>query len=591
MTEYGQSIPNRVVQLTNQLDVTKSMFTHLMAKALVKAGMQFISSWSTFNVLDPANAELGTPGQNEQYRNFFFDFPSTETYIIDSIPYRPCVSFAAHTADNSPTIGNTAMNGWTMQLGRRRADRLLLSDFRTSIYYRSASINYGNYASYNLDNYKIGMTLRGKNGPSDTVIPKWRPFAATATPAPNLTYTRNFASIFVYLGKAGLFCFVGSGLTGPSFCDFLSAGIVFAGGRIPGRARIPAQDVNLNRINPTIELPMLNGVSSPDYWDGGVLRFPLLGIQHDLNKYPEYPTLAYIYNLENVEQPIYSSQAPQTLRSPRIANSAGAYILSRPIIVPQYVMNNGSLFAGPIDTQITGASVRPQWEDVFTAPSFRFGDRTVTTPQEYVDPLTLKRWFLVYAENTNMAYALAYDDRTITNDATLVKNPYGSDVVVDFSVGGLAGPFPAGVVVTKIDSTNLAHWTAVPASNEVQIVETNNNIGADRVLITYNASLDPTDVSYVVEFETRMRATSSNVNVRLFSILKDANGSSYNVQDITATSSIVAPAYNYQLVSVACPVNGLTGLVEFELHRVNYSGVNDANPRMRNFRIKKFRVT
>lgn len=599
MTDYGQSIPNMVVQLTDQLDMTKSAFTHLFARMLVKVGMIFIPSWSTYDVLDPANKERGAAGQGNEVRNFFFDFPSSETFVIDAIAYRPCMSIYSHIRDNDPYADGENVYRWGIQLGRRRADRRGISDFRTSTYYRgpSGSLNFGNLQfNYNDSGYKTGMAMRFKEGAEyDTVLPKWRPFAASSQPS--ITYNRNFKNVYVYLGKAGLFCFVGSGLQGAAFGDALSAGIMFAGGRIPGRARVPAQDPNLNRINPTLELPMFNGASTTDYWNGTYLVNPLLGIQHDLTKVPEYTSRVHIFNLENIEQPISPSPVPNVLRSPRLVNGSGAYILSRPVIIPQYQSNNGGIFVGPVDSQITGSEVRPQWEDVFTAQSFRFGDRTVSTPQEYVDPLTSKLWFLVRAENTGMAYALAYDGRTIFTSVPVLTKTLYQTLDINFSVGGLAGPFPAGVTVAVTNSVPFAHWTAVSGQNEVRIVETGpptGNYGSDIISITIDTSLDPADVSYVAEYEIKTPGSvyADQINSSpVYVATQDPNNTVYTLTNLQFTSVITDPAYSYQAFSFAVPANN-SGTVLLKFQRdVNYYGVISGGPSVRNVKIKKYRYS
>jgi len=592
MTDYGQLLPNKVVQLNDLTNITKANFTHILASAFVKVGMQFIGGWSTYDVLDPANAEHGTPGQSYEQRNFFFDFPTSETFLVDNIPYRPCVSIHAHLADNGINFSNPVWaNGLGIQLGRRRADRLQLSDFRTSYYYRIDGSNFGNTnAGGAVNSYKFGMAMRFKEGAVyEAGFPYWKPFAASVLTPGSQVVPHNFKNFYVYLGKAGLFVFVGTGSAGAEFNNILSAGIMFAGGRIPGRGRIPLQDVNLNRINPTLELPMFSGVNA-DFFSGGVLVNPLLGIQHDLKSRPDYPAYTLIYNLENVEQPIYPSTAPNVLRSPRIVNGGGAYILSRPVIVPQYMMDNSADYVGPIDPQITGVAVRPQWADVFTAQNFRFGDRTVTTPVEYIDPQTSKHWFLVHAENTNMAYALGYDGRVIMNNVNLTQTLYGT-VNVDFSVGGFAGPFPAGVTVTKTDGGPGATWTQVPSQNAVEIIDNTTTYPNHYFIIEFTPTGDPADVTYVLEWESEAPATSVYIPnvVGITAYVWDVFGNAQAIVTEYITSTPSDPQYTYRQHSAVGQLIASSGIIRFELNYYNPGYPNIANPKLRNFRIKKYR--
>jgi hypothetical protein len=410
-------------------------------------------------------------------------------------------------------------------------------------------------------------------------------------PANTQVVGHNFKSIYLYLGKAGLFCFIGSALTGPAFGDILSAGIIFAGGRIPGRGRVPAQDPNLNRINPTLELPMFIGASSGDYWDGTRLINPILFMQHDLKVFNTTPVYCYIYNLENVEQPIFPSLFPHVLRSPRLVNGAGAFILSRPVIVPLNAYNDSSKYAGPIDPQITGSAVRPQWADVFTAQNFRFGDRTTTTPVEYTDPLTSKKWFLVYAQNTNMAYALDYDGRTIAT--ALVPAPTRvlyETVDVDFSVGGLAGPFPVGVTVTT--GGIAPFWTAVSGQNELQVINNSNSSNPNHfVTVTYAPPVtDDITTSYVVELETKSPATSTNGLPYVDTYHWDIVGSVIQDRREILTSTPSDPQYNYRNLIINVPTQASTGTLKVEVNFYNQGYTVTVNPRIRNFKIKKYRL-
>lgn len=595
MTDYGQLLPNRVVHLTNQNNVSKARFTHIFARALVQLGMVPISSWNTYDATDPANAEFGTPGQASYPVNLFFDFPTAETFTVDGIPYRPCLSIHAHSTDDSNQTNNSInywFKAWGLHLGVRRADRLQLGDFRTSTYFRESGANFGNRTSTtseNVSTYKFGMHRRFKEGSQfEQSAPYWLPFAGSSLTQPTQVAGHNFKSIYLYLGKAGLFCFVGSSLTGPGFGSILSAGIMFAGGRIPGRGRVPAQDPNLNRINPTIELPMFNGVHGTDYWDGGTLRNPILHMQHDLKVFNTFPVLCYIYNLENLEQPISPSGAPHVLRSPRLVNGAGSFILSRPVIVPQFALNDYSKYAGPVDVQITGQAVRPQWADVFTAQNFRFGDRTTTTPIEYTDPLTSKKWFLVYAENTNMAYALDYDGRTIATALVPAQTRVLYETIdVNFSVVGLTGPFPTGVSVST--GGTAPAWVAVAGQNELQLVLTATQATNRSVNIFYTPPLtDSATTTYVFEVETKAPRTAGVGTQRNDVYAFGANGSAILLYSQTLTTSTIAPEFNYQSFIRDGAVNSNTGQVQFQLNYYSDTNFTTGNPRMRNFKIKKY---
>ena len=81
MSEYGQSIPNKVLQLSNINGVSKSKFAQIFCQGLVQIGMKFVGQLSTYDPLDPLNAEIGTPQtlSSGEYGHFFFDFPTNES--------------------------------------------------------------------------------------------------------------------------------------------------------------------------------------------------------------------------------------------------------------------------------------------------------------------------------------------------------------------------------------------------------------------------------------------------------------------------------------------------------------------------------
>ena len=592
MTDYGQLIPNRVVHITSVLNTTKAGFSHLLAKALVKVGMKFIGSWSTYDILDPANAEFGTPNQTNQNRNFFFDFPTSEVFYLGGLPYRPCIAIHAHTSDTLANMNSTTWcTGFGIKLGRRRADRLLLSDFRSSEYYRlSETTNFSNWDVSTATNaFRMGQTMRQKEGlVYETTAPFWKPFASSArTPNTEVT-TRNFGNVYVYLGKGGLFVFVGSGQGTSEFGSRMSAGMDFAGGRIPGRGRIPAQDVNLDRIMPVFDLPMLT--VSTDFFNSTSLVNSMLGIQHDLKVRADYPCYVLGYNLENVEQPLYPSYVVPVLRSPRVVNGQGSYVLSRLVIVPQYLWTDSADFVGPVDSQITGSAVRPQWADVFTAQNFRLADRTVGSPVEYVDPVTLKPWFIIRAENTNMSYAIDYTGKVIYNDANLTQTLIQT-INVDFSVGGFAGPFPAGVEVTTSSVISGAGpgWTPVSGQNEARILAVLSS--TRRYLhILYTPQPGEEDMIFTISWESKIPATVlGNASITLFGEYLRQDGTVLVGSTQAITTVPANPQYNYQAFTSPYLMVASTGKLTFQMDYNNPGFSENATPSVRNIVIRKYR--
>lgn len=551
MTEYGQSLANKVVHLTGVLTYSKLGFAEVLCKALRDVGMVFLPSISTYDIFDAANSEKSTGwSTGDNLVNFFFDFPSSETFVIAGVQYRPIFGInASINTGATGSVGSQYTNSLTVRLGYRRADRIARSDFRTFHYFRISSGNNG------FGTTGDSVTSSSEDGaffPTDAQVGTvWRAYSSLVQTNSAL---RTFGSVYVYLGKAGLFLFVGGGTSRFDFNNHLSFGCAFAGGRLPGagRSRIPAQDVNLNRINPTFPMPFKS--THDDFNNGGVLRGPVTGMQYNLKSLAEGNVFSYLFNLENVEQPLFPSLVAHTLRSPRIVNGQGRFILSQPVHVPQHNLANTTDLYNVVDTQIDSSSIRPQWEDCFTCPALRFGDKTVTTPAEYEDPISGTNWFLVNHNATNTAIALHYEGRIIAN---VVTTPPAYTTVdtdsYDMTTGGFAAAFPTTVTITN--TSTAPTWAADAGQNSASVTRVLSTSSGNRD-ITFAIAVDPTDLAdtlYELSVDLRIQRTAGPGTHTLSLITPTVTGGTQTAASVSVTvtgSNAAQPEFNYQTFTV-----------------------------------------
>jgi hypothetical protein len=140
-----------------------------------------------------------------------------------------------------------------------------------------------------------------------------------------------------------------------------------------------------------------------------------------------------LYNLENLEWPVYPTYWPYTAPSPRkLSNGQGAHILARMVQVPSHIWSDYEDKFGPKVDDLTGEDVRPIWEDLFTAPGFRFCDRTAPIG-DYEDPVTGANWYLIPQRNTGAIIGLMSENAVFT-DQTLNRTlfTWGSPIGVVF---------------------------------------------------------------------------------------------------------------------------------------------------------------
>lgn len=611
MTEFGQNNPAVPNIYWNQsfFAFTKTGFVSHMCRALKTVGMVPLTYWWPYDALDPANAEIvRTPDSNNFSTDIFaFDFPDSSTFTINDnagtpTTWRPFICVVAYYGNftSSVTASNQQNEYVRIESGIRSSGALSLNDSR------------GRWRQFTANNNGWGRhsdisTVSGAGGLGDLsrgmFIQKidWKPYASYAGAGD--VNTLGVKNIFVYLGKAGLFIYVGTGSTRGEFGSLMAAGFAFGGARLPGRAL--AVDPNLNRINPIVNLAMLETETEMNVVNTS-WRAVIQGIQHD--QVSTFGTAnndwawADVWNLENAEIPFYPSRRVNTVPSPRrLSSGQGAHILGRPVIMPKELFSNSAILFGPLIPQASSSDTRPTFAEVFTCPGLRFTDTTAPLG-DYQEPETLENWRIVpwpsstsplgsgialYSENAYTVSTLFTGSRTVLDLRDYVFNgqttatgtnafAVGSPVTLASNPSGISA---SAVHISTTGTMGTARWQLSALTNESPsqpaVLYVNSTAystsspngmtgftatGTLTLQLTINPlNTDPVDSLYDVQITMRVRGgTQDQHNFTLGNVLNAAafTASLYDTVDAVSRSSIATSgaltthyAYNYRTYS------------------------------------------
>lgn len=506
MSDYGQSIPPKWFRDTSPKQFTKSAFAAYLHRALVTAGMKEIASVS------PGDWDANDPSQDQHALlsgatyMWFYDFPTSETFTFGGNTYRPMFAMACPCYENgSPSASGVMGEAISVQLLYRRSDRLDVTDFRG---FNSDILNSTNYG---FGAPGAGISLFGGQDGAFRYLPKWVPYTGY-TGSVYMTQLQGVQNFHVFLGKGGLLIQVGTGTDKTDNNDLLSFLVLFGGARVPGRARIPNQDINLNRINPTLALP-LGSVTDGRYfstglsWTFGTLvgnrpSSYVLGMQHDL-KFTGQPVLVQMANLENIERPLLPVADIDTKSSPRTLQVGGAHVLVRLEYITWLRAGTTTDFYGPLDPTIRAEPV-PSMFDVWTAPGFRVTGRTASIGL-YLDPTPASpgpagiHWFLFRAAGVNTIYAVDAEGVTQLTAFSLPSVSLLTTYHLDLAPGGFSGPFTPSTVMANVLEQGGANWVPTASTDEATLDWNNSNTTSLKFVVSLGAL--EADKLYKITFE------------------------------------------------------------------------------------------
>jgi len=513
MTEFGQSSPAlpQVYAEENVYVYSKAAFLSHLVRALDTVGMVAMRGlwpWDPIGSPEYVMSESTTP------RLFPFDYPDTATFTVNNELWRPCIVVAAWFGEfNVNTGASEHYNDVCIFDAIRKDGAANLDNIYISERHRTTpASNYG-WGTGTLTDY--GWNHDGAR----VTVDDWLPYSGYSG---YNSATLAVSNWYAYLGRSGLFLFAGTGSSREQFGDLLACGYIFGGGRIPNREL--TVDANINRINPIIPLYLKSegtGGAPEPQWNtvDELYESTVHGIQYDL-KSQLHPVRCNLYNLENVEIPIFPFYKPWTAPSPRaISGGGGAHILGRLIQVPTSKEDNAGDLYGPIENSLATDETRPDWGEVFTAPYFRWCDLAAPTGL-HEDPDTLIDWYLVPTYNTDQLIALYYENANVVAAlATVSITLTGDEYYIMTGTPGLTFPNLGALnTPTVTNTTTAAGWsTGWDDTDTGDFIENYNDpayggsfaeVETEWTIVPQTG--DPEDTIYRVSFDARNRDDASS---------------------------------------------------------------------------------
>jgi hypothetical protein len=504
MTAFGQNIIPTIYEDNTFRTFSKAgMLSHLV-RALVTVGMEPLTGLWPF---DPI-AEPEFPLQQGQVYPFAFDYPDDGgvlTFNVNGTLYRPCLLVVVGHGNEDLTTNPGRMEKTLLVENAIRFDGPPVLD---NIYTMSRTRGQSGLIGLGTPTTAYDTVYPDQSGQQITKE-DWLPYQGSV--AGNQS-TLAVGHWFVYLGPAGLFVYVGGGSGRVAFGDQIAMGCIFGGARIPGRAKPVLEDSNLARINPAIPMYLREtntaGTAGSNFWHVGgsnplfdqTFRPKIHRMQADL-KFTEEIVNSWLFNLENVEYPIFPLYQPDTRPSPReISTGGGGHILAYAVHVPDGLETDATDKYGPIIPSLHASEVRPLYEDVFTGLGFRFCD--ISAPLGlHTDPNTLLDWFLVPTYNSGQTIGLLHENGTTVDTlATVTLTASGSDFY-NMTTSGWSSVFPTPVTILET-GTSTAVWSDDPGFDR-QIFVVPDQISTQTYQVQWNIDLDtgdPGDTLYQVSF-------------------------------------------------------------------------------------------
>lgn len=511
MTEFGQNLIPAIYEDNTFRLFSKAGFASHMVRALETVGMIPLRGLWPY---DPI-AQPEFPIQQGQFYLFPFDYPDdggTLTWNVSGTLYRPCFVVAMWHGAEDVTTNPTRLETHVVVENAIRLDGAPTID---NIYPMSRTRGQTGLAGFGANTATYTTVYPDQDG-QQIQKEDWLPYVGSG--AVNQE-TLPVGHIFTYLGPGGLQIYVGSGPTRTAFGDIMAMGALFCGARLPGRAKPVTEDGNLGRMNPV----------APMYWDqtsgtasGSVFWTTSISATADLYRQTFRPKIhrmqadlkstdeivdGWLYNLENVEYPIFPLYQPDTRPSPReISGGGGGHILSFGVQVPDSRELDVNDKYGPIVPELNASEVRPQWEDVFTGLGWRFCDQNAPLGV-HTDPNTLLDWWLVPTYQSNQLLGLLHENGTTVDTLAIVNlTAFGFDYYDLTGASGWGNVFPTAVVIIET-GTNANTWDdasvadeqtfLVPDLNSIQNYEVQWDIAVD--------TGDADDTLYQLTFDANNR--------------------------------------------------------------------------------------
>lgn len=469
MSAYGQSIPAKVYLEYTTLSLTKQAFVNRICRMMDAVGMVYLESMelgrrtmtNTTNLLDPANSEVHFNASSYATSLLAFDYPTSETFTIKGVSYRPFVYIAL---DGQALASTASESYFARQVCVRHGLRVAgaVFDWSACLNWNKlvARTDMAGFLPNPAQNQTYGMESHTTPPYTDlhsgmgAALATWK-FSTSDATTPSgtlLTATRWFA----YLGPAGLVLSVGSGDASAaqdksSAFNIMNVMFLFGGARLPNRARAIGVDYNLNRIDPIIFTPAYANTSRTNT-EGRL--YHLLAVQYDLKSsivdtQPAYCTLLNFDNADALVAPEPNKRTQmRPIPSPRLVNGVGRHVLSRIVCLPISGYTTGGTQYSYCPTDDDYNITLHTWADAFTALSVRLTDNRAPFGL-LTDPDTGVPWWIHYWNAADAGVALLASG--LTQISSLPTRSYSASTTYTFA--SIPGPLPAVTTVGQIASS------------------------------------------------------------------------------------------------------------------------------------------
>jgi hypothetical protein len=507
MTEFGQNLIPSIYEDNTFRTFSKAGFVSHMCRALQTVGMVPLTGLWPYDPI--ASPEF--PIQIGQTYIFPFDYPDdggTLTWNVSGTLYRPCFLVIMWHGNEDLITNPTRLETHVVVEGAIRIDGAPTLDnifpmTRTRGVTGTIGVGTGTAVWSSTYVHTDGHQIQKED---------WLPYQGSSAGNQSELPIGHW---FVYLGPGGLQIYCGSGNLRTAFGDIMATGTLFCGARLPGRARPVTEDSNLTRMNPICQMYWVETNTNADgnsYWTTSIsasaelytqqFRPKVHRMQADLNSTDEIVN-SWLFNLENVEYPIFPLYQPDTRPSPRaISGGGGGHILAYGVQVPDSREDDSADKFGPIVPSLNASEVRPQWEDVFTGPGWRWCDQNAPLGL-HTDPNTLLDWYLVPTYQSNQLVGLLQENGTIVDTlVTLTLTASGSDYYNLTGAGGWSNSFPTPVTITET-GTGTTVWDDASASDE-QTFAVPDLKSTQAYEVQWDITIaggDPDDTQYTITFD------------------------------------------------------------------------------------------
>jgi hypothetical protein len=520
MTKFGADLVPKIYRNRTARQLTQWELVRELIGALKAVGMKpyrhpeltrFREDYEDDDIFD-IYSNISSSDYATQF-TFVFDFPDDHTVVSNGIPWKPCFIIHMGLHQYRDSTSSNAFSDLALMTGMRRQD----TDWYTEDRIREELIlNFGR-SYYDMNRMWYGGSSYTQNAFSGTQYGGTRINNNQASPGSQAEYWSSkrypVGNMEVVLGPGGLHVQVGSGFRKSDCNNHLCLSALFGGERIPGRARAPEDDPDIDMTahvfhtawdseTATSTWYHFHAGSSSQYRPRG-LTFgrqytnPYTGAQQfSLGLFQ-----ADFYNYENINrlgQDDYGRADP----SPRkMGNTSYHALIPMVSIIKHTTHNSNDDEYYTTKRQSDQASV-PLWEECYYHDSFVFSDG-VAPYGIYSDPATADDWFMFRGPHHNTMFGFkvtGYDLLTAADLDFDLGITVQTEEHIDLSSGAPVsdGPTPCSQLYKS------SQWNYATGEDRIYYT-TSNTVSNYYFTIAADIAADTPGQIYEVAVEVRHR--------------------------------------------------------------------------------------